>query len=278
MEKTEAVIRRFFTALPAIGYDLGVLADTGMYRLESVAAPRILRMLPYLEFRNTSGAHIYIRPTGESLYTLLDDLNPASLDLLAAEGYEPAAVVETSPGNFQAWLKHLQPFAKELGTLAAKMLAEQFGADRSAADWRRFGRAPGFTNRKLQHRDVDGVHPFARLHSHDGRTFTAADVFYGRLLTFKRQVEHEQTELRRRFEGRSTNINISLSRFRALPRYAARPAAADMAFSIAACAQGWTESQIAEALRCNYLSRDPDIGRQSAYISRTIGKARLWAS
>jgi hypothetical protein len=44
-------------------------------------------------------------------------------------------VVETSPGSFQAWLRHAQPLSKELGTLAAKTLAEQFGADPSAADW-----------------------------------------------------------------------------------------------------------------------------------------------
>ncbi len=88
---------------------------------------------------------------------------PPLLPSLTLEGYAPAAVVETSPGSFQAWLRHTQPLSKELGTLAAKTLAEQFGADRGAADWRRFGRAPGFTNRKPQHRNPQGLYPFARL-------------------------------------------------------------------------------------------------------------------
>lgn len=114
-----------------------------MYCLEALQASRILRMLRYLKYRNANGAHIYIRPTGESPYTLLDDLSSATLNQLETEGYAPAAVIETSPGSFQAWLRHEQSLSKKLGTIAAKALAEQFGADRSAADWRRFGRAPG---------------------------------------------------------------------------------------------------------------------------------------
>ena len=101
MDRTEARLRKLFTALPAPGYDLGTLSERGMYRLEAVSPARILRMLPYLKYRNANGAHIYMRPTGESAYTLLDDLTPATLARLATEGYCPAAVVETSPGSFQ---------------------------------------------------------------------------------------------------------------------------------------------------------------------------------
>ncbi len=137
-----------------------------MYRLEAVSVSRVLRMLPYIKHRNANGAHIYIRPTGESPYTLLDDLTPASLTQLTAEGYAPAAAIETSPGSFQAWLRHAQPLSKELGSLAAKTLADKFGADRNAADWRRFGRAPGFTNRKPQHRNAQGLsHSRASMHT-----------------------------------------------------------------------------------------------------------------
>ncbi len=178
MDRTEATIRKLLAALPAPGYDLGILTDAGMHRLESVPALRLLQMLPYLKYRNANGAHIYTRPTGESPYTLLDDLTPATLAQLAAEGYGPAAVVETSPGSFQAWLRHSQPLPKELGTPAAKTLAAQFGADRSAADWRRFGRAPGFTNRKQQHRNVQGLYPFARLISHTGRLDDLLHLFW----------------------------------------------------------------------------------------------------
>ena len=189
--------------------------------MEAEQASRILRMLPYLKYRNANGAHIYLRPTGESAYTLLDDLDRTTLERLEAEGYAPAAVVETSPDSFQAWLRHEQPLPKGLGTIAAKTLAEQFGADRSAADWRRFGRAPGFTNRKPQHRSVLGFYPFARLHSYTGQTFTAAAAFHTRIVDIRRIVEEERTAIRRSLATRPLRFlaPVSLARFRTSQRY-----------------------------------------------------------
>src|SRR5712671_6929241 len=43
-------------------------------------------------------------------------------------------------------------FPKLLGTFAAQTLAERYDADPSAADWRRFGRLPGFTNCKPKYK------------------------------------------------------------------------------------------------------------------------------
>ncbi len=278
MERTEATLRKLFAALPAPGYDLGILSDHGMYRLEAVPASRIVRMLPYLKYRNATGAHIYFRPSGEGSYTLLDDLPTATLPRLTAEGYPPAAVIETSPGNFQAWLRHMQPLPRELGTLAAKTLAAQFGADGSAADWRRFGRAPGFTNRKPQHRNAQGLYPFARLISHFGQPFPAAEPFRLQLAMLQEKAEQQRTATRIRFAYpplRHTNA-VTLAHFRTSPRYTGRPAAADMAFSIAAYAQGWPEPDIAAALSREYLSRDASKTKQAAYIRRTVSKAIVW--
>lgn len=280
MDRTEATIRKLVAALPARGYDLGILSDGGMYRLEAVLASRLFRMLPYLKYRNANGAHIYTRPTGESPYTLLDDLSPDILERLDGEGYTPAAVIETSPGSFQAWLRHSQPLSKELGTLAAKSLAEQFGADRSAADWRRFGRMPAFTNRKPQHSNAQGLYPFARLHSHAGQPFRAAETFRSQLVALQRKAEQEHTASRLRFATRPAGYSalVTLSRFRLHPRYQGRPAAADMAFCIAACAQGWSESEITAALSREYLSRDKSPSRQFGYIRRTLAKAICWVA
>ena len=280
MDRTETIIRKLIVALPATGYDLGILSEGGMYRLEAVQASRFLRMLRYLKYRNANGAHIYIRPTGESAYTLLDDLNRTTLERLEAEGYTPAAVVETSPGSFQAWLRHEQPLCKELGTIAAKTLAEQFGADRSAADWRRFGRAPGFTNRKPQHRNQLGFYPFARLHSHIGRPFVEARAFQARILTLQRVVKKERATIRRSFAllPPYSFAPVSLARFRTSKRYEGRLAAADMAFCIAACSQSWAISDIAAELSRCYLSSDTNSSRKAAYIKRTVTKALLWAA
>ena len=214
MDRTEAILRKLFTALPAPGYDLGILGDAGMYRLQTVPSFRVLRMIPYLKYRNANGAHIYLRPTGESCYTLMDDLTQAVLPGLMARGFAPAAVIETSPGSFQTWLRHAQPLSKELGTLAAKTLAEQFGADPSAADWRRFGRAPGFTNRKPQHRNAQGLYPFARLISHTGQPFPAAKPFRLQLDAIQKKAEQERIAARLSFASRPVRTpgSVKLSR------------------------------------------------------------------
>ncbi len=76
----------------------------------------------------------------------------------------------------------------------------------------------------------------------------------------------------------SYSAPVTLSRFRLSPRYQGRPAAADMAFCIAACAQGWSESEITAALCRDYLSRDQSPTRQFAYIRRTLIKAIRWVA
>src|SRR5580658_8653872 len=151
MDRTESTVRKMLTAIEAPLYDIGVLSDRGMLPgLDSIAAVAVLDRLALLKHCNARGSHIYIRASGEHRFTTLDDLNETSLARLAADGFTPCAVAETSAGNFQAWLKHSRTFPKLLGTFAAQTLAERYGADPSAADWRRFGRLPGFTKRNTE--------------------------------------------------------------------------------------------------------------------------------
>src|SRR5438094_380145 len=78
--------------------------------LDGLPGSAVLERLPLLKFRNARGSHIYIRPAGEHRYTVLDDLSEISLARLTADGFTPCAVVETSAGNFQVWLKHPTAF------------------------------------------------------------------------------------------------------------------------------------------------------------------------
>ena len=71
--------------------------------------------------------------------------------------------------------------------------------------------------------------------------------------------------------------NLSLERFRTSTKYQDRPAAADIAFCVAAYANGMTENRIERALEDDYLSRDPSTSKRAAYIRRTMEKARRWA-
>jgi hypothetical protein len=71
--------------------------------------------------------------------------------------------------------------------------------------------------------------------------------------------------------------NVFLERFRTSSKYRDRPAAADIAFCVAAYANGMTDDRIERSLDEGYLSRDPSLSKRAAYIRRTMEKARSWA-
>ena len=177
-------------------------------------------------------------------------------------------------------MAHSRIFPKLIGTFAAQTLAERYDADPSAADWRRFGRLPGFTNCKPKYRKSDGLFPFARLHSHSGQQYPMAEVFEQEITTLYRAREQER-EARRLQSSLSPRrgprlSNLSLERFRTSIKYQDRPAAADIAFCVAAYANGMTDDRIERALEDDYLSRDPSASKRAAYIRRTMEKAKRW--
>jgi len=285
MDRSLVAVQRMLGALDAPAYDLGILSDRGMLPgLSNLSAKSVLSRLALLKAHNARGAHIYIRPAGEHRFTVLDDLNSDSVARLADDGYEPCAVVETSLGNFQAWLKHDDVYPASLSTFVAQTLAKRYGADPSAADWRRFGRLPGFTNCKPKYRRENGLYPYVLLRSATGMQYRQAA--YLRLeMTKLNQLQEQEREARAaRYsassfatEGRPSHSWLSLERFRNAPKFHDRPAAADLAFCVAALSLRMPEDAIAMTLDSQYLSRDPNPSRKAAYIKRTMAKARSWA-
>ena len=282
MDRAEMTVRNMLDAVEAPLYDIGVLSERGMLPgLDNIPAAAVLERLPLLKYRNAHGSHIYIRPSGEHRFTVLDDLNETTLGRLVSDGFNPCGVVETSAGNFQAWLKHPAVLPKPIGTFAAQTLANRYDADPSAADWRRFGRLPGFTNCKPKHRKLDGLFPFVQLKSHSGEQYRVAEVFIEEIT--KLYQEREQQREARRIQAslspqRGPRLsNLSLEQFRTSAKYLDRPAAADIAFCVAAYANGMPEDRIERALEDDYLSRDPSTSKRTAYIRRTMEKARRWA-
>jgi hypothetical protein len=272
-------------ALDAPAYDLGILSDRGMLPgLSNLSAEGVPSRLALLKAHNARGSHIYIRPAGEHRFTVLDDLNQNGVDRLADDGYEPCAVVETSLGNFQAWLKHDDVYPSPLSTFVAQTLANRYSADPSAADWRRFGRLPGFTNCKPKYRKSNGLYPYVLLRSATGVQYRQAA--YLRLeMTKLYQLQEQERETRAAQHSansfavarRPSHSWLSLERFRNAPKFHDRPAAADLAFCVAALSLRMPEDTIATTLNSLYLSRDPNPSRKAAYIKRTMAKARSWA-
>ena len=285
MDRTRNAVERMLAALDVPAYDLGVRSERGMLPgLANHPAQTVLARIPLLKAHNARSAHIYIRPAGEHRFTVLDDLSAEAVQRLAADGYEPCAVVETSSGNFQAWLKHSALYPAALSTFVAQTLARRYGADPNAADWRRFGRLPGFTNCKPNYRQENGLFPYVLLRSSSGVEFSAAARF--RLEVTKLYQLHEQEREARAVQhqprpvpvsGQPAYSCLSLERFRNATKFHDRPAAADIAFCVAAISLRMPDDAIAATLEINYLSSDPNPSRRAAYIRRTMAKARVWA-
>ncbi len=285
MDRTRNAVERMLAALDAPAFDLGILGERGMLPgLSNLTAANVFSRLALLKAHNARGAHIYIRPSGEHRYTILDDLTADSVARLAGDGLEPCAVVETSLGNFQAWLKHDDVYPAPLSTFIAQTLAERYGADPSAADWRRFGRLPGFTNCKPKYRKSSGLYPYVLLRSATGEQYRQAAYLRLEMTKLYQLQEQEREAHAARYsassfatEGRPSHSWLSLERFRNAPKFHDRPAAADLAFCVAAFSLRMPEDAIAGTLDSLYLSRDPNPSRKAAYIKRTMTKARSWA-
>ncbi len=285
MDRTQNAVERMLTALDAPTYDLGILSERGMLPgLANLTNAGIFSRLLLLKAHNARGAHIYVRPAGEHRFTVLDDLNSDSVARLAGDGLEPCAVIETSLGNFQAWLKHDDVYPAPLSTFIAQNLAKRYQADPSAADWRRFGRLPGFTNCKPKYRSDNGLYPYVLLRSATGVQYRRAA--YLRLeMTKLYQLREQEREARAAKHSASSVATaerpshswLSLERFRNAPKFHDRTAAADLAYCVAALSLRMPEDSIATTLDSQYLSRDPNPSRKAAYIKRTMAKARSWA-
>ncbi len=232
----------------------------------------LLKSVGWLKYQNSQGRNIYIRPKGEHALSLVDDLNAAALERMKAEGFQPAIVVETSPGNFQAWLNHGRVLPRAESTAAARALAERFGGDRGAADWRHFGRLGGLTNRKPKY-ESNGLYPFVRLVEATGQPYMQRQSLVD---TICREVEIARREgtlqSHPRLQGQAREPR-SIEFFRAKPAYAGDNTRADLAYAVYALAHGSTEAAVKDALRSRDLRHKGTDKRQAEYVERTVKKA-----
>src|SRR5438876_2545264 len=164
LDPTRHAVVRQIQAMHVDTFEVGVF-DSATERMipRTWTKETLVKSTAWLRFENLQGRNIYIRPVGTHSLSLVDDLHAEAVEKMKREGFAPAAVIETSPNNFQVWLQHGRILDKGLSTATAKALARRFGADHGSADWRHFGRLAGFTNRKEKHRQPDGYFPYVRL-------------------------------------------------------------------------------------------------------------------
>ena len=135
-------------------------------------APGLAKLLDRAAAANAAGAAVYARVHGAGIenaphagVVLVDDLNADGVRRLEVDELSASVVVETSPGNFQAWVRVAADgqMSRHEAIAAARELATCYGGDPRAVAACQPGRLPGFTNRKPKHQQSNGMFPFVRV-------------------------------------------------------------------------------------------------------------------
>lgn len=273
--RTEIAVRQHLAAIRSPLYEIGVFfpanekADSKML-LRTWDEATVLKSIPWLRAKNAEGAAIYVRPKGEHQYSLVDDLTADAVKRMHSEGFTPAIVVETSPANFQAWLNHGEVLDKRTSTAAARALAERFGGDPGAADWRHFGRLAGFTNRKPRYLGVCDLYPFVRVVNATRDPYPAAKDLLAEVMRKRNTIERTALPP----QSIPSPCLPSISAFRQDPKYGGDGHRIDLAFAISALTNGASEEFVRAALLSRDLTKKGSSKRIDDYVGRTLAKAR----
>jgi hypothetical protein len=277
--RTKIAVERQIVAMGADVFEVGLFKPRvpGDHSNEPEMLPRVwdretlLRSVGWLCFQNAHGRNVYVRPKGEHHLSLVDDLTADAIQRMKSDGFAPAVVVETSPGNFQAWLNHGQILPRQLSTLAARTLAERYGGDKGAADWRHFGRLSGLTNRKIKHRAEDGRYPFVRLVEAAGKPYSARGPFLKELSTLLNKARSAPRSGAAPLQNGGARLTID--DFRNKPQYGGDGNRVDLAYAVYALSHGVSAADVRSAIASRDLSKKGPEHRQRDYLQRTIRKA-----
>lgn len=237
----------------------------------------ILKSVPFLKYQNMQGRHIYIRPAGAHHLTMVDDLSAAKVEQMRKDGFTPAVVVETSPNNFQAWVKHHSTLQPELSTRVSRELAKTYGGDPSSADWRHYGRLAGFTNCKSKYQQPSGHYPFVLLTEASGQQYGKAAEFTESVKLGLEAEKKLELERRAHFAALpatgSARATKTITDFRNDARYGGDYHRSDLGYATYAVSRGVAEHEVVAAILTRDLSHKGSATRQTEYAERTVKKA-----
>ena len=175
LDRTTEAVRSQLAAMGCDRYEVGMRDPAREMLTRQGSADEIVAGIGWLKAMNAQGNDISVRPAGSSGVVLVDDLSAGALKELARDGLMPAAVTETSPDTYQAWVRVSDgPLLPEIATEAARAVAERYEGDPQSADWRQYGRLAGFTNQQPEHTRADGQQPYVRLREARGGEAPAA--------------------------------------------------------------------------------------------------------
>lgn len=172
-DRTAEAVQAQLRAFGCDRYDVGIRDEqTSRMMNRTWSREEAEKAVPWLKRMNAIDNHIYVRPAEldhehAPAIVLVDDLKREAILEMKRDGLEPSLVVETSRGNYQAWVRvretEAPPLSRAEANETARTLAERYRGDLNSADCRHYGRLAGFTNRKEKHTREDGFKPFVKL-------------------------------------------------------------------------------------------------------------------
>lgn len=232
--------------------------------------------------QNLQGAEIYVQPDPKKDHglVLLDDLEWSSIEDMKADGVEPCAIVETSPNNWQTWVRISdKPLPKEVRKLVSATLTEKYDADVGAIGSQRIGRLAGFTNRKEKHLNKDGKSPYCKLVETRAGACTSGNTLVAeaqnKIATDERVAKINASVPAHQY-SQNANIYFKAQAKKIMQQYPDTDfsrldfmCAKDLAY------QGFSDAQIATAMQDESPSLDArKSGHETDYVNRTIAAAR----
>ena len=211
-------------------------------------------------------------------------------------GCTPAAVLETSKDNCQAWVRVSgKPLTAEVSTEVAKDLATRFDADQHSAKQRQFGRLAGFTNQKPSRTIAEGpyagLQPFVLLREASGRPAPAGPELVRAAEQRVQSQERERAELareearqqaagggqagQRREPARDVQVRGSehYQRLSSNPTFSADLSRLDFAVAKDLTKDGYGREQVIQAI-AQLSPRLEERHDPADYVPRTVDRAR----
>jgi hypothetical protein len=121
---------------------------------------------PEMQRLQRRGENLYYTPLSDTKHhILIDDMDRQKLEKLIQDGYQPATVLESSPGNYQAIItipKLGTSHDKDVGNRLAEHLNKEYGDPKLSGSIHPHS-APGYQNRSPKHQREDGSYPDVTL-------------------------------------------------------------------------------------------------------------------
>lgn len=174
-DRTRTAIQRQLKGMGLELFEVSIIRVDEHRSVNLWTPAEILERLPNFKRANMAGAHIYVRGPRDRDHDiiLLDDLDRFTPERMKAAGHDPAVVIETSPGNMQAWIRIGVACSAQIRHEVSRKLARLYGGDPAAVDPHQSGRLAGFTNRKPQYKSGKGF-PFVLMHNAPGKIAPAS--------------------------------------------------------------------------------------------------------